>query len=148
MRLIGGLVTAAMLALTAWLIVHAAARSIPSAQATALSMGAFVIGALLGFLCGSAMAGQASRKSRGVAAFSAVSGAVVGGLLGAAVMESLTITYLSAYASWPVDLSDQILMVAAFPVMAALGLCLGGLLGLVAGGAGGLLLRMTLRQSR
>lgn len=117
---------------------RSAAGNLAEFTANALAALLAVFSGLIAFLVAVAVLRRAGKSTEMLTSFSWVAGALGGGLIGAACGLALTTAYLTAYASWPGDLLDQILFVLAFPAFGALGFlvgaCVGSLAGLISAG--------------
>ena len=80
--------------------------------------------------------------------FSALAGAVCGGVLGGALFAGMSVAYVRDYAAWPTGTIDLVLALLAFPILGALGLCLGAVAGFGVGGLSGLVLALVVPKRR
>jgi len=138
MRAIGGFLTGAVAGAGILPGAIAISGNLPASTRLLSQIGLVFAAVVCGFLAGAAIFGRRARRLDHLAAFSAMAGAVAGGLLGAVFAIIVTGSYLSAYGTWPQGWGEQGLMILAYPAFALLGLCIGtvpGLLfGLLAGG--------------
>jgi hypothetical protein len=144
MTSIGGLIGAGLMTALCFLIIAPAAGNLTGAQHAAVLAVSLAVGILVGGLTGSTIFRRAKQRTRRLGLFSGVAAGVGGGLVGAAWMLAVLTGYMTTYGYWPEGIVDQVLTVLAFPLLAAFGFTIGGLLcglaGLVAGGVLGFLL--------
>jgi hypothetical protein len=140
MSLLGGLIGAAIaLVCTAAILQPTTSNLSPLTRAVMLLV-LCGVALTLGLLTGSAV-GRRSRTADGrIRLFSALAGAVCGGLIGGALFLGLSAAYVRDYAALPSGTVDLVVAILALPILGALGLCLGALTGFGVGALSGLVL--------
>jgi hypothetical protein len=140
MSIFGGLIGAAIaFVCTAAILQPTTSNLSPVTRAVVLLL-LCGVALILGLMTGSAV-GRRSRSAAGrVRLFSALAGAVCGGLLGGTLFLGLSAAYVRDYAVWPSGSFDLVVAILALPILAALGLCLGSLTGFGVGALSGLVL--------
>lgn len=118
-----------------------AGTNLPGGLRSTLAVALVCVALVAGFLSGGAIFRRAGREREHLVPFSALSGATGGALIGLSQALAMTVAYLATYSTWPSDRFDQVLLVLAYPVFAALGMSVGALFGLVVGAALGFVLR-------
>ena len=148
MSILGGLVGAMLSAICAAALAQPTTSNLdplPRAIVLAILLG---VAALLGLITGSAVGRRSRVAGSSIRLFSALAGAVCGGLLGGATAFTLTAAYMREYATWPSATLDVVLALVALPVLGALGLCLGAITGFGVGGLSGIVLGVVVPKRR
>lgn len=141
MAFLGGLLGAAVISVPTWLLAGTLTSNLPAPDPPLIALGLALANACIGFLIGAAIVRRATDRAPHLLMFSALAAAIGGGLAGALTSLTITAAYMTAFAQWPVDILNQILVVLAFPVFAALGWFAGASFGFLGGLVGGTLLR-------
>jgi hypothetical protein len=95
-----------------------------------------------GYLLGAVVTRRSRRTHRNLVTFTATAAGLTGGAVGASTSLALLTAYLAAYGTWPGNLTDQVLLIVSYPVLALIGFCLGSVAGLALGTLAGGLLRL------
>ncbi|HEY8684839.1 MAG TPA: hypothetical protein VIO57_04460 [Chloroflexota bacterium] len=148
MSVFGGLIGALVaFACTAAILQPATSNLSPLTRAlvTSILLG---LSLLLGLMTGSAVGRRSRVPDSRIRMFSALAAAVCGGILGGALFAGLSAAYVRDYAPWPSGTFDLILAILAFPILGALGLCLGAITGFGVGALSGLVLAVVVPKRR
>ncbi len=148
MSVLGGLVGAAIASIVMAIILVPATNNLTGVTREVALAALLVFSFLLGLITGSAVGRRARFAGGRVRLFSALAGAVCGGLLGAATFFGLTAAYVRDYAIWPSNVVDVVVAVVSLPVLAALGLCVGSAAGFAVGGVTGVTLAIVVPKRR
>jgi hypothetical protein len=133
MRIIGGLVIGLLAMVFARMISGLTMANLPAGTERISLVALLLVAAIVGFLAGSTIFRRAARSRDDLALFSGITGGVTGGILGFTYALTMTVSYLSAYSSWPEDRVDQVLVLLAYPIFSTFGLCAGALAGWILG---------------
>lgn len=140
MSVFGGLIGAVVaFACTAAILQPATSNLSPFTRALVLCV-LLGLSLTLGLMTGSAVGRRSRIADSRIRMFSALAAAVCGGILGGALFVGLSAAYVRDYAAWPTGAFDLALAILAFPLLGALGLCLGAIAGFGVGGLSGLVL--------
>jgi hypothetical protein len=145
---IAGLISAAGAALVMWALVYLASQGLPQGSRTLVLWPAVTVAALVGFLAGGTTVRRAQTVPDQIGLFSALAGAVAGGVIGLVAAVGLTAAYLSSYATWPASVTDDVLLIIAYPAFGLTGFFVGAIAGVVCGALAGLVLRIVTPATR
>jgi hypothetical protein len=147
MSTVTGIISAAGWAAVMLLLLLRADQNLPATTGRLVEVVVLAVAITAGFLTGSTIARRARRARDHFGLFSALTGAIGGGLIGGTCLVALDASYLSAYASWPQSRVDDILLLASYPALGALGFALGALWGTLGGIVLGTLVRAVVRPA-